>query len=1328
MSILQFSNRWLNRLYKSIAICLVIFAVLISALRLLLPYAHNHKQDLQEYINTTYGSDLIIGSLDMGWQSSGPTLVATNVSLLQTDVTEVYIQAFDISIDFWASLRSRQIITKDFTLNGVKVLFDKTMLTQSKQDSNLVDNIAQLFLSQINQFSVKDSQVIVRTDIGERTFLINQLNWLNSGEHHQAKGDVILDGLTSNNLKIRLDLQGQQVEDMTGQLYLEANSLNITPWLDKILAIDDENTHSTINFRAWLAIESGTAQHLQLELADSQIAWQSRHLSQPNQMMDTVQTLKFGNGQVIFDNLANKKQINVYSSAIDIALNDNQWRPFTFELSSRGQQTHGYFSALDIAGISDLLPLLINEQDPLDLINGLNPTGEVNDLFIKYHDKTFAVVGQFNNIDSQYYQGFPGINNLDGQIVLDNTRIQVALSATDGALDFDKHFIAPIQYNVLTAALNLTLIPDGWQLNAEQIEFSSDELNVSATLAVADNKDQDITMSLLASASEGDAVFAQTFYPHLLMGQNLVDYLNAALVKGKLTQAQVLFNGPLSKFPFNDNEGIFVVDAELTDATFKFDSGWPAINHFNANLNFTNNEMLITGRSGSLSGIDVKGVTTAIADLTDEQVLQVDANFVDTSPELVTNLMNISPLAGSVGATLEQVVIDKTIAGQFNLTVPLNDNKLAVAKGRVNFNNNIVDLHTPEMHFTQVTGSLLFENDVLNTENLTVLWRDMPLSLTVDAKQQSNAYLTNIAIDGKWQQEDWLKQVPELLRPYAQGAIDWQGLLALTMYNDDEFSYDLSIHSNLADMAFNLPAPYAKQEKTQQMVEVNVRGNKSQSTVNALVGKQLNFYGVLDHSQVAFSQAHLVLGKEQMLLPMSGFHISTNLAQADFSQWQPFVKDIIDSLPSDDVTAHKLSNTPSLLAAPTRIRGEIAKLDILEQQLHDVSFNFQDEISWWLLEANAKEVRGEVKFYPDWHQQGVDINADFIRLSVKPQSDLSNEKLNEELVIANAINAEQNEALFNDLPPLRFRCADCSIDKLDLGKVTFDIIRKNEAEITLDNFIAQRRDNKLSFNVNWLQDGKQVLTTVGGEFSSKDIEHEIKQLGFPSTIKDSGFKTNFNFDWQASPLDFNLAQLNGNLTARLSEGVMDVDDKGARLLSIFSLKTLVRKLKLDFRDMFSDGMFFEELKGDFTVKNGVVYTKNTFMKGAAGDLTVKGNTDLNTEQLDYKMSYKPNVTSSLPAIAWIATLNPVTFLAGVALDGVITSQVVSEMKFEVTGDIFEPNLKKVDRKTQTITVGRDSPPQIVDNSLIPEKSIPTKASEIELDKPENPNEPDKSDG
>jgi uncharacterized protein YhdP len=597
------------------------------------------------------------------------------------------------------------------------------------------------------------------------------------------------------------------------------------------------------------------------------------------------------------------------------------------------------------------------------------------------------------------------------------------------------------------------------------------------------------------------------------------------------------------------------------------------------------------------------------------------------------------------------------------------------------------------MEFNQLNGSLFFENDQLNSENLQAFWRGLPLQLEVNAKKTAVSYVTDIGINAQWQSSDWQQHLPEQLLPYGSGSLDWQGKLQLTMLDQGNFQYGLNIGSDLANFHSALPEPYRKQPQQKRQLSIEVVGTEEESVINALLDDNLNFYGKLDHQTIAFRQAHLILGKEQMLLPTNGFHITTNLEQVKSDQWYPFVHDIIVSLEQESLSTQQ--STHSLFTFPARIRGDIAKLDILGQQLHQVAFDFKDDVSWQLLDINAKELRADIKFYPDWYKQGIDINADFIKLRL----DDSKPDNNDSPFAAELIQFKDNGTLFERIPPIRFRCQACAIDAMDFGKVSFTVVRNKETELMLENFIAQRRDNIVHFQVNWLQDKDKVFTAINGDYSSKDIEREIEQLGYVSTIKDSSFDSSFSYDWQGSPFDFSWAKLNGNMSVVVGEGVLDVDDEGARLLSLLSLKTLVRKLKLDFRDMFSDGMFFEELKGDFTIKKGVVYTKNTAMKGAAGDLTVNGNTNLVTEQLDYSMSYKPNYSASLPALAWIATLNPVTFLAGVAIDGMITSQVVSEIKFEVTGDILDPNLRKIDGKTQTISVvGRDSPPQIVDNS------------------------------
>ena len=68
-------NRWLNRLFKVIAVFLVLFAVLLSSARLLLPYADNYRVELQDYINERYNANIEIGNLTIGWSGTGPTMV-----------------------------------------------------------------------------------------------------------------------------------------------------------------------------------------------------------------------------------------------------------------------------------------------------------------------------------------------------------------------------------------------------------------------------------------------------------------------------------------------------------------------------------------------------------------------------------------------------------------------------------------------------------------------------------------------------------------------------------------------------------------------------------------------------------------------------------------------------------------------------------------------------------------------------------------------------------------------------------------------------------------------------------------------------------------------------------------------------------------------------------------------------------------------------------------------------------------------------------------------------------------------------------------------------
>ncbi|WP_350636843.1 AsmA-like C-terminal region-containing protein, partial [Pseudoalteromonas sp. GW168-MNA-CIBAN-0100] len=85
--------------------------------------------------------------------------------------------------------------------------------------------------------------------------------------------------------------------------------------------------------------------------------------------------------------------------------------------------------------------------------------------------------------------------------------------------------------------------------------------------------------------------------------------------------------------------------------------------------------------------------------------------------------------------------------------------------------------------------------------------------------------------------------------------------------------------------------------------------------------------------------------------------------------------------------------------------------------------------------------------------------------------------------------------------------------------------------------------------------------------------------------------------------------------------------------------SLVRKLKLDFRDVFSKGFFYNSMQGTMQLDKGIAYTQDTKMDGVPADLTIKGYANLNTLEIDYDLAVAPQVTSSIPIIvAWM--VNP----------------------------------------------------------------------------------------
>ncbi|RQM64880.1 YhdP family protein, partial [Aeromonas enteropelogenes] len=211
-----------------------------------------------------------------------------------------------------------------------------------------------------------------------------------------------------------------------------------------------------------------------------------------------------------------------------------------------------------------------------------------------------------------------------------------------------------------------------------------------------------------------------------------------------------------------------------------------------------------------------------------------------------------------------------------------------------------------------------------------------------------------------------------------------------------------------------------------------------------------------------------------------------------------------------------------------------------------------------------------------------------------------------------------------------------------------------------------------------------------GKLTSNNSELLVKRLGYTSPISDAPGSLSFDVNWQDAPYRLSLPTLAGSANYQLEGGTLrEVSDKGARLLSLLSLDSLIRKLRLDFRDVFDKGFYFESMSASVNIKQGQVSNDDFYMKGAAGNLRGEGVADLVRWRLDYELSFSPNLGGTLPVVAAFS-LTPVTGLYVLALSKLLEPvvDVVTRIDFWISGPLDDPKLIEAGRNRARIKLNQ----------------------------------------
>ncbi|GAB5381715.1 MAG: YhdP family protein [Aliiglaciecola sp.] len=1268
-----------KKLWTLAAVLLVIFAVSISVLRFSLPYMDKQKDRVQNWLGSQYGVELQIGELNASWSENGPSLVLKDVFLKQDEQSPIGLEINEthIEIDFWNSIIARQFQSQRFELDGLALSVNLARIQTAESEFPIVEALENLFLEQLHRFSVRNSVVDVTTRYDQQLIQIQQLSWINKESRHQGVGQLRVVELANNSATFILDLHGGK-DDLSGTFFAKGEELDLSPWLNQLIKTQNQLTQSRGNFTFWAGIDNNRVENVQVQLSKSEFAWTT-----PDTKVDAA--IIGGNITAVPDDLGWTFNIE------DLTLESNQQSLVTNWAGHIGRDGNTRFNNINPVNMQSILPVLplVFDQSTMGFIDRLSPRARLDNVNVMLGNQ-FAATAAFSQIAWNQVDSLPGMSNLTGRFDAFDTQGRLAIQGVAGEITLTNILDENIFYRNLIVDAYYTKHARGISFEVPEFRLDSEQISLSQRFAF-DTSSQ--SLSLYAQIDTLPISQVKKLFPEAYMGEDTKNYLNRAMDEGQLGSARILWHGDLNQFPFEKDQGVFQASVDLNQMTLKFHEGWPAIKELDVDLLFENEGLSMTAQKGKLQDVSLQSLSANIPSLSSGAVLYIDANAQATN-EQVTRLMLDSDLADSVGVALtEGVNVSGVIQTSLDLTIPLAGEDV-VAKGEATLAGNSVFVPSLGITFENAQGKVAFENDKVSFNQLNAELFGQAVKLNYESKSgPAETYLADIQLEGDWQLKPLLDKYRPQMTTYLTGQTQWQADTKLT-FNGPSYAYSFELRSDLMGIESGLPSPFAKDIDQLKPFILTGSGQNQASNFSATLGEQISFEGVLPHDTMQFSRAHLAIGEEKSMSMGLGFSISANVAQADFDAWYEAISVLVSDLPH--------SENP-VLGEPQRIYVKTDSMLIAGQKIEQLELVAKHSTDDWLLEFNADQIRASVMFYDDWLNQGIDIKADFIDLA---------EWQGEQTM-------GYQQPVLNNLPPVKFECKSCRLFGKDLGRVDFSLSRAPTG-MQIDSLRMNNSNGILYASGDWLLSDQGASTHLKGELSSPDFGALLKGLGLDSGIKDSKATFNFDLNWNDSPHKFSLASLNGDIDWRLTDGYLsEVSDKGARLFSILSLQSLVRKLSLDFRDVFAKGFFYDKMRGSFQIVDGRADTRDTVIDGAAGEMVLVGYTDLNSKTLNYDIEFTPNVTSSLPLLVyWM--VNPATAIAALAIDQVLTeAKVISNVRYSVTGTLDEPILTEKDRKSKEVSLPARVPPsaQNPESGMLPEE-LPGERVNLEVNNQE----------
>ena len=1277
----RISRRIYHACWYTFAAIILITAVCVTLIRLSLPHINDYRGNIEQWISSNVGYPVKIDHIDAAWQGWTPYLYLNGITVLDKSgiTTAAALKSAQISINPYISLLQWEIAPLKITVRGTELSvireYDGSidfMQNVSSVDRTAQKNIFAEWLLQQKSISIEDATIdfIDLNRPGTRLLLTDvNLGFKKSSVRMQINASASLPENYGKKLDLMLDIYGNvTTPKWSGQIFIEGQKIYPGNFLSHIQeSLPLELTSAPANIRLWSFWNQGKLSKLdgQFSAKDVDMEYKNTGLTLP-QIAASFSII-----------LHQKDGFRAKLDIENLVTENGPLQQTTIDLSAQVDPDTGklvYVSHADYLNIDDVLPV-INKLYPdyyfLDN-NSLKLHGSLRNSLVVYDPENTRIVHFDTDMEDVKVE-------YDNDLVTSNTGLHLSGNLEHGVIVLDSPLMLIKLPRRLEHGIKLyeTTGDIKWQQDTDNLTFETGHIEshtpqfhtTARGKVVFDSNNARPYTTMRINADNINIADIAQYLPRALP-EHAKSWIGQALVSGEISSLDIIQRGYLDEFPYQDNSGQFKMQATMKNAELDFSPHWMPVKNLDTEIEINNTQLTAHANSAKIHNAELKNVNARIDDLTGHKImLDIDGDAYGNTRDALFIIDN-SPLSES--ELLSSFNVDDfsgDLALNLKLAIPLYDAHTTF-DGKLNFKDTVYNSTKYGIKLDNINGDILFSRDRVTTDKLTANYFSTPVNLVIGTDSQSRLTST---LEGDADAEFISKQLthffpglndfPEQLKDRMNGVCRWSATIAHvdhtgegTRTNGDS----LTIKSTLSGMALDLPAPLGK-KYTPRPLEINtVLSNRPEQDITFRYGDQLTGNFKLHKTDnINTLNAELAVGPDEKILNHEkGLSIHGKTDELDLSAWYNLIHSLDLKLPAARYEGINIDLNTSTLV-------------YYDQAFNNTSINLKNNGADWQVNVTGEAIEGNVNIPADTKTSPV--IADFKKLHLE-----KNDGYGQEYVIDPRTQ-----------PPLQLKAEEFSYGSFELGEMVLSTSRtENGLSVNSVTF------TKPKLNIT----GKGTWEYVNGEeFSNFDFKVKADQMhtmlkAFDysvNPIKDGETRLKMNALWHGSPMDFSLADINGELTMEIEKGrVLDIEPSAGRLFGLLSLQTLPRRLSLDFSDLFGKGFTFDQIAGTFTIESGNAYTNNLSMTGPSANIEITGRTGLIDKDYDQIVTVTPQVSDTLPLASALfgpigVGVGAVIFLAGELFD-TIPRQIDKILRYQYTisGSWDNPVVEKYESNTK----------------------------------------------